>query len=619
MFDCQNYIFRGKEWDGNLRKRFVWKVAGSILTTALLVSSLTMHAAWANPSSEKEKKLPNQGDAHQGGWNKNIRTTLSLTQIGDLHGHLTPRPNLTADGSVGTAGGLARVAATIKKIKKESSPNLLFNVGDTIQGGAEALYTQGQAMSDILDKWHIDGYAPGNWDFVYGTKRFLNLFQDERWGAVAANLYYDGESYADKAGQRVLPPYRILKRGGLRIGVVGFTTERGPTVGNSTTTGFRFTGDGEELPGIIDKLRKTEKVDLVIMLSELGLGKNVLLADRYPGVDVLLSADMHERTPKVVKTKSGTLVSEVGQDGTIVGQLDLQIGSKGITGWRYKFHSMDDSVPSDPETAKMVSKTRSEFISGKGFQSHQNPINQTILQKPIDTIIGKTNTLLYRGNFSDNKMPGVIEGSSHDFLADTFREETGSDIGTIRGFRYGTVVNPGDISLEDIYHFIPVAPFIAKGTVTGRQLQNQIEASLNGALNPDPFKWTGGWVQAYSGLRYDLDPYAPAGSKTKNITVFERKTGSWQPLDLDRKYTVAGYWYTSRPDDIGTGLKISDTAQPVTGADGKPLDAIEVVARYLSKHPADPELGRVRLLSPLPKPIYGNQEIQPLLGVPERR
>ncbi|MBT2642277.1 5'-nucleotidase C-terminal domain-containing protein [Bacillus sp. ISL-41] len=602
-----------------MEKKTVRKVVASILSAALLASGFTAYANLADsPASKQAYVRSDKKEVQQSGWNENAITTLTLMQLGDLHGHLTPRKNLNSEEYKGTVGGLARIATVIKDIRREHPQNLLFNVGDTLHGGAEALYTEGQAMTNILDKWRIDGYASGNWDFLYGTERYLDLFRNGRWGAVAANLYYESEPYADKAGERVLPPYRVIKRAGLSIGVVGFTSERGPTVGTSTTKGFRFTGEGEELPEMIHELREKEKVDLVIMISELGLAKNLQLANRYPGVDILLSADMHEETPRLIEMKSGTLVSEVSHDGIAVGQMDLQIGEEGITGWRYELHRINDSVPEDKGTSKLVEKERSKFVKGKKFHSHENPINKTILSKPIDTVIGEAKKPLYRGNFSDHEMPGVVEGSSHDFLADVFREETGADIGTIRGFRYGTHVAAGDILLEDIYHFIPVAPFIAKGTITGSQLSGQIERSLNGALNPDPFKWTGGWVQGYSGVRYELDPYAPALSKASNIEVFDRKTGTWQPLDVDKEYTVAGYWYPGRPDDIGTGLKISDTAVTVNDADGNPLDATEVVAQYLSKNPADPELGRVKLLHKLPEPAYGNREIQPLNGVPER-
>lgn len=152
--------------------------------------------------------------------------------------------------------------------------------------------------------------------------------------------------------------------------------------------------------------------------------------------------------------------------------------------------------------------------------------------------------------------------------------------------------------------------------MTGQQLRDHLEKSLDGALNPDVFAWTAGWVNAYSGIRYDLDAYAGAGQRAKNIMVFDRSTKAWQPLEAARQYTVGGYWYEGEPDDVGTGLRISDTAKPVLGGEGKALDATAVVSRHLASFRANPELGRVRLLAPLPAPSYGNPEVQPLRGVP---
>ena len=36
-------------------------------------------------------------------------TDLTLIHMGDLHGHLVPRPHLRSDGTGGTEGGLARI------------------------------------------------------------------------------------------------------------------------------------------------------------------------------------------------------------------------------------------------------------------------------------------------------------------------------------------------------------------------------------------------------------------------------------------------------------------------------------------------------------------------------
>ena len=52
---------------------------------------------------------------------------------------------------------------------------LLLNTGDTIQGSAEALFTKGQALVDVLNRFAIDAYAPGNWDWVYGADRTFTI------------------------------------------------------------------------------------------------------------------------------------------------------------------------------------------------------------------------------------------------------------------------------------------------------------------------------------------------------------------------------------------------------------------------------------------------------------
>jgi sulfur-oxidizing protein SoxB len=110
---------------------------------------------------------------------KNIKViTLTLMQMGDLHGELQSRPNLRED-AVGSLQecGVARLYTVIEQIRSEDRHALLFNIGDTLQGGAEFLFTQGQAIVDIFDKFKINAYASGNWDFLYGKRRYLELFR----------------------------------------------------------------------------------------------------------------------------------------------------------------------------------------------------------------------------------------------------------------------------------------------------------------------------------------------------------------------------------------------------------------------------------------------------------
>lgn len=91
-------------------------------------------------------------------------------------------------------------------------------------------------------------------------------------------------------------------------------------------------------------------------------------------------------------------------------------------------------------------------------------------------------------------------------------------------------------------------------------------------------------------------------------------TNTWEPLDPGSTYTFAGYWYAQDPQVVG-GIRTNQSVTVVKGADGETIDGTTVVTNYLKTKPANPEMGRVKSLFPLPPPAYGNPEIQPLQGV----
>lgn len=555
-------------------------------------------------------------DADKGAANKHTKViTLTLMQIGDLHGELLTRPNLREDaiGSLEECG-VSRLYTVIKQIRREDSDALLFNIGDTLQGGAEFLFTQGQAIVDIFDTFSINAYASGNWDFLYGKQRYLELFSNGRWGAVGANLY-DADT-----GERVLPPFRIIKTKGLKVGVIGLTTSRGIPAIPGVSIGLTFTSAADELPPLIDELRNVRKVDVLILLSEQGLAKNIVLSEMFPGIDIVMSADMHEETPNVVVSNSGTLLSEVGEQGAHVSKYTLVVeknkatGESRILSWDFSFISVDETVKQNKKIQKMVDKVRKTYITGPHFVPHVNPINGSTLDMPIDTIVGYARTGLYRNNFSQHPLPGAVEGTSHDFLTDAYRHQGGSDIGIINGgFRFGTHIPPGPIRLEQIFHFLPAGAQLATGTIKGQALKNVLENMIEFVFVKEPLKMFNGWLFAYSGVIFDLDLSEPKGSRAKNVMILRQVTDMWEPLSLGDDYTVAGHYYDADPNRVGPFRNLTDVLV-LKRDDGSPKDVTESIVDYLKIHDADPVTGRIRLLHPLPSPLYGNPEVQPLRG-----
>jgi 2',3'-cyclic-nucleotide 2'-phosphodiesterase (5'-nucleotidase family) len=109
-------------------------------------------------------------------------------------------------------------------------------------------------------------------------------------------------------------------------------------------------------------------VDAVVMLSEMGLANNIRLAEKIAGIDVVLSSDMHEETKVPVVAKSGTVLLEEGQDGTMVGELKLKVKNHRVAMWDFKFHRIDASLPEDPATAARIAEIRKPFLAGPAFK-----------------------------------------------------------------------------------------------------------------------------------------------------------------------------------------------------------------------------------------------------------
>lgn len=469
------------------------------LSISSLLSTVSV-SAYANVDAQtgvdkiKEAKVNNQ--------NATDVRHITFIHTGDIHGDFHPHVNVR-DGQP-SEGGLARTYTIVKKLRETSQNSFYVHTGDTIQGSAQTLFTRGQAMIDVLNAFGFDAFTPGNWEHTYGIGRFRELFLGDEntapianWGIVAVNSYYNGNPgnstpgvtfydpkapySAANAGNRLVnpyngKPYRVATIDGVKVGIFGCTTNRGPQiVGSNVTDGITFTnckgqvaaanndpinwqGTGHpnqdpldptngfktkaEIPHFVDVLRNQEGVDMVILLSEAGLAENIYNAETYNGIDIIFSSDMHEETnyPVVVTTPNGgkTLVIEEGEDAAQVGELAIKFKRTSqtskfiIDSWKWKEHDVTEAVAEDPGIAQLVHNVTAPFESATFNPSafEPNPFNGTSPYAPLDQVIGYTDVELSRNNYSyqwneaGRVMPGVIEGSGHDLITDAFRVVT---------------------------------------------------------------------------------------------------------------------------------------------------------------------------------------------------
>ncbi|HLW55932.1 MAG TPA: bifunctional metallophosphatase/5'-nucleotidase [Bacteriovoracaceae bacterium] len=496
---------------------------------------------------------------------KNKKATL--VYFADLHGHFNEHPELfwPPEGGnhseVSVAGGVARMMTVVNKIKKENPTGVLFmDAGDTIQGAAEVALSEGKVSTPILNAMDIDLAIPGNWEVVYGTKVFKELARKANYPFLASNIR------EAKTKELVFRPYEIRELNGIRFAIIGYTDPDVPTrQPPSFSEGFIYEGS-EVLQPLIDKIKSSHEVDVVVLLTHIGLPKAVGLADKVKGVDIILSSDTHERTYEPI-VKGNTWIVEPGAFGSFLGKLDIELTKEGKLKKKWELIELKSrDFKADKKLSELVNKTLNPYRS------------------KLDKKIGETQTTLVRYN--------VVETSLDAILADALKEATGTDIALSNGFRFAYPIVPGPIVEGDLWSIYPINTQIKTGRLTGKQLKDFYEKEIENVFSENYEKLFGGWLPRTSGLHIKFKVSNPPFHRIQEMTV------NGVPLDEKKYYTVTTCVREGDPDT--TLCRIPNGKDIVI----KDFDAHEAVRRYLKKHwpVIPPTLGRVEAID-LPETV----------------
>lgn len=529
--------------------------------------------------------------------------TVTFVQLGDLHAHLAEHKDLVPDPSapgglrVAILGGLARRATVVKQIRQSNPATLVMDVGDTFHGSVEALYTNGDAIVDPMNALGVDVGVPGNWDFAYGPivtrQRYASLTPEEQamldampgvanpatpakrpnWTCLAGNITYAVP--ATKAGQPFLPPTLLRDLGGVRVGVIGISSDIVPRMSPMLAAGLTFL-DGE--PAYLDLIQRqaaalrAQGAQLLVVLSHLGIHKDKQLADDLPmgTVDVFFSGHTHEQTIAPLVSTSGAWVVEAGHDAS-AGRMDITLAQGKIVSKTWAILPEDASVPEDPTVAALVAQVRAPFLAPQVDMAVPNPMVHQKLTQPITTVVGQVQGLLHRRN--------SLENPFNDAFTDALRAYTGAQVAMAPGFRFDAVagyedatVAMGEVTIEDLYRFFPAPYTLAQGTIPATTLQGLFEQQLTTIYSKDAFKQGGGWLEGYSGLDAVLDIAGPDGGRVGSLLL----TGTTTSLAAAGTVSIAG---CQRPNDGSdtlcsyTGFTgVTPLLDPKTGLPFNPVD-----------------------------------------------
>lgn len=147
---------------------------------------------------------------------------LVLVATTDVHGHATDWDYVNDKPF---PGGLTRVATIVDSLRARYPGQVVVtDAGDLIQGDPFATYFARVAPREpnpVIEAMNLTGYdvaTPGNHDFDWGVATMRQAIAGAAFPYVSGNIF-------TLAGDTLLyPPYVVLQRQGVRIGITGFTT-----------------------------------------------------------------------------------------------------------------------------------------------------------------------------------------------------------------------------------------------------------------------------------------------------------------------------------------------------------------------------------------------------------
>ena len=431
---------------------------------------------------------------------RDIRLTLLHTS--DLHSRVLPfdhapmytEQKLGLMPGRGPYGGIARVAHLIKRERAKAGRSLWVDSGDMFQGAPIFNLFHGEPEVRSMSKAGLDVFALGNHEFDVGPVNVVTQFKS--WAdfpILAANYRFDVNSQPFSADfADLIDPVAVFELRGLKVGVIGMGNTSSMTTleEGSNSLGIIPLNAVQTVQNHVNVLR--EQVDVVVLLSHLGLGQDEWVARNVCGLDIIMGGHHHValNPPKVIRYDPDPgLIEGTHEDA----EYDADEGSGGMSAFGECPESYRrDVILAHPNAfAKFVARIDLVIRDGR-IRSHAFelfPIDNTIPDDPetayvLEEYVEELNLTYNLGRVFGTAVEDISRfgGAGGDSMLGNFvceamqmRKNVETDFCVTNSLGMRTDILQGDITLETMFNVLPFENTITTMYLSGVEVQDLLD------------------------------------------------------------------------------------------------------------------------------------------------
>ena len=337
---------------------------------------------------------------------------------------------------------MSRLATAVKECR-DTVFTIVVDAGDRWTGNAYVDLAEGRLpMIQLMNAVGYDVATLGNHDFDPGQQVLAGAIGAAKFEVVCANMHSKGGVL-----DGVAPNYQIVTPEGVEIDFVGVVTSyaNGHPDGNDVNfEGLKF----DDPQAVAERECEESKGDVKVLLSHMGDDRDLDLAARYGGYDVILGGHTHRLLDTVV-------------NGTVVGQTQRKLKYVGATKIKMRGSKV---VSIEYENIPLKNYTKDAEVEAQIKEIEANPA--------LKLVVG-------------SMAKAVNHVGLCNLQTKIIKEATGADIGMYHrgGVRIIEGLPEGDVTIKTLFDNEPFFSQVHTAIVTPAQLRKLIISKYNDTVN----------------------------------------------------------------------------------------------------------------------------------------